>query len=411
MGVCEKRKLNIWFISAYDAPEGNSSRTYDYATELTDLGHNVTLFTSSYCHFTHRERLDKNEKWREEYFGKVRVFWLKTIPYNGNGLKRAANMISNAYRAFWVGSTRNERPDVIFGPSVPLFTGIAALLLAKIKRCPFIFEVRDIWPQALIDLGALSERNPIAIIFKMMEIVLYKQAKKIIAVLPYAYKHICNYGILKENIIWIPNGVKLSRYAEINPYSGGTRMTLTVMYLGGFSLTHDIDTIIEAARILKDEKGFKFIIIGGGKGKDKCEETVRLHSLNNIIFKDPVNKVEIPHVLEEADVLIASVRNTPVYQFGINSNKIFDYLGSGRPIIFAGNTPNDPVTDACAGITIPPEDPIAMSDALKKMMHMSPLERKQLGNNGLEYARQHFDTHILAKHLENVIMHSLGEQV
>lgn len=320
-------------------------------------------------------------------------------------------MISNAYRAFWVGSARNEKPDVIFGPSVPLFTGVAALLLAKKKKCPFIFEVRDIWPQALIDLGALSEKHPIAIILKLMEIFLYKRAKKIIAVLPYAYKHICKYGVLKENVIWIPNGVKLSRYADNKPYSGGEYKALTVMYLGGFSLTHDVDTIIETARILKDEKGFKFIIIGGGKGKDKCEEAARLHSLNNIIFKDPVNKAEIPHVLECADVLIASVKNTPVYQFGINSNKIFDYLGSGRPIIFAGNTPNDPVADAHAGISIPPEDPIALSVALKKMMDMCPLERKRLGNNGLEYARQHFDTQILAKQLENVLMHSLGDQL
>jgi len=179
------------------------------------------------------------------------------------------------------------------------------------------------------------------------------------------------------------------------------------MYLGGFSLTHDVETIIEAARLLKDEKGFRFVIIGGGSGRDRCEEAVRKYSLDNIVFREPVSKAQIPHVLESADVLIACVKNTPVYQFGINSNKIFDYLGSGRPIIFAGNTPNDPVADARAGLSVPPEDPEALSVALKKIMQMKPLERKRLGDNGLAYARRFLDTRILAAQIEHELYQSL----
>lgn len=404
MKTTEKRKLNILYISAYDAPEGNSSRTYDYATELVDLGHNVTLMTSSYSHFTNKERLKGNEKWREEWFGKVRVFWLKTPPYKGNGFKRAVNMVTNAYRALFVGLKLDEKPDVIIGPSVPLFTGLSAFILSKFKKSQFIFEVRDIWPQALIDIGALSKRNPITIVLRMIEIFLYKKAKKIVAVLPYAYKHICKYGVPHENVIWVPNGVKISRYKNIKSYSGGTKNALAVMYLGGFSLTHDVRTIIEAAKKLKDETNIKFIIIGGGKGKTQCEKIAKQYSLNNVIFKESVEKKEIPSVLEKADVLIATVKNTPVYQFGINSNKIFDYLGSGRPIIFAGNTPNNPVADAQAGVSIPPEDSIALSNALTRFLKMKPQERQQLGDNGLEYAKQHFDTHLLAKKLEKVFL-------
>jgi len=403
----EKKKLNIWFLSAYDTPEGNSSRTYDYSEELARFGHDVTLFTSSYSHFTHKEILNENEKWREEWFGRVRVVWLKTTPYEGNGLGRAINMISNAYRSFVVGAKMDERPDLIVGPSVPLFTALSAFLLSKLKKCEFIFDVRDIWPQALIDLGVISKNHPMTMIFRLIEIFLYKNAKIIIAVLPFAYKHICKYGILPERVVWIPNGVKLRRYQNIKPYLGGKENELTVMYLGGFSSTHDVETIIDAARILKDETGIRFIIIGGGKGKKKCEEIAQKDSLDNIIFKDSVDKKDIPSVLEDADVLVASVRNTPVYQFGINSNKIFDYLGSGRPIIFAGNTPNDPVSDANAGISIPPENPLAISNALRDFVKMAPQKRCQLGNNGLEYAKQHFDTSVLAKQLEKVLLQSV----
>lgn len=96
--------MNICYISAYDTPEGQSSRTYDYATELAQLGHQVTMFTSSYNHFTKEEYLGKYEKWREERFEGVRVFWLKTTPYQGNGLKRVFNMFSNSYQALPVES-------------------------------------------------------------------------------------------------------------------------------------------------------------------------------------------------------------------------------------------------------------------------------------------------------------------
>ena len=197
-------------------------------------------------------------------------------------------MIANAYRALTVGFRINEKPDIIIGPSVPIFTALSAFVLSKLKNCQFVFEVRDIWPQALIDLGVLSERHPVTIIFKMIEKFLYKKATKIIAVLPYAYRHICKYGIPREKVVWIPNGVKLTRYSNVKIYSGGTPNILKTIYLGGFSLTHDVDTIIDAALILKGEN-IEFIIIGGGSGRKRCEEKARKHSLNNIVFKDSNN--------------------------------------------------------------------------------------------------------------------------
>jgi len=398
--------MNIWFISAYDTPEGQSSRTYDYATELANLGHKVTFFTSSYSHFTHEERLKPGEKWREEWFGKVRVIWLKTIPYKGNGLWRGANMLNNAWRAYWIGKSLKKKADIIFGPSVPLFTGLSAYLLSRKKKCPFCFEVRDIWPQALIDLGVLSEKNPVTWLFQQIEIFLYRHADQIIAVLPFAYKHVCQYRIPSARVAWIPNGVNLKRFADCKPYSGGRTDKLVVMYVGGASATHGIDTIIEAAKCLQEEKNeiVHFIFIGADKQKKYYIDTANTYQIKNIEFRGSIPKSQVAQAQEEADVLVASVKDTPVYQFGINSNKVFDYLASGRPIIFAANAPNNPVADANAGISIPPDDPEAMVVAIKTILLMAPEKRRIMGENGRNYAEAHFDVRLLAKKLENILL-------
>ena len=398
-------KLNVWYISAYDAPNGQSSRTYDYAVELTDLGHQVTMFTSSYNHFTHEEHLRKGEKWREEWFGKVRVIWLKTVPYEGNGFGRGLNMLSNAWRAYRAGKCIAPVPDIIFGPSVPLFTGLSACFLAGALRSSFCFEVRDIWPQALIDLGTLSERNPLTWFLRIIEKYLYRRAEQIVAVLPFAYRHICRSGIDREKIEWIPNGVKLTRYAGCPPYDGGKPSSLVVAYAGGGSTTHDIEVILRAAKLLQDagEFGVRFVIIGAGKKSAELSELLESLKVKNFEFRSAVPKRDLPSALAVGDVLVASVKDTPVYQFGINSNKLFDYLGAGRPIIFAGNAPNDPVADAGAGLSIPPENPRAMSEAIRVFLEMPPAERKRLGDNGLRYAREHFDTKVLAQKLETIL--------
>ncbi len=396
--------LKIWYISAYDAPEGQSSRTYDYATELTNLGHKVTFFTSSYSHFTHEERLTPDEKWREEWFGNIRVIWLKTFPYKDNGWQRGVNMLSNAWRSFWVGRQIKEKPDIIFGPSVPLFTGLSAYFLSKIKRSRFVFEVRDIWPQALIDLGLIKSNGIIDKVLSKIEVFLYKKAKKIIAVLPFAHIHITKFNIDKEKIIWIPNGVNLRRFSESTSYIK-PKDSFTIMYIGSFAATHEIQVILNAAKHFQKEgnKKIKFIIVGGGKRLHAQKDHTASDNLENVEFRGSISKGEIAQTQEEADVLVASVKDTPVYQFGINSNKIFDYLASGRPIIFAGNSPNDPISDASAGISIPPEDTAAMIKAIQTLFTMPSEDLQQLGKNGRHYAENNFDIRILAKKLERTL--------
>lgn len=397
--------MKIWFFSVYDAPRGHSSRTFDYSLELVKLGHEVTFFASSFNHFSQKNNLDARETHRIENVEGVRVVWLKTFPYKDNGLGRLINAFSFIYRAILVEKTCFNNPDVVFGPSVPLFLGVAASWIAGHRKARFVFEVRDIWPQALIDLGLISKNGLAKHFLRFMERFLYRRSDSIIAVLPFAYRHIYKSCKLTDGKVhWIPNGVRLARYEGIGEYDGGTSNCLRAMYVGGFSSTHDIKTILGAASLLCEEKqNIHFTIIGGGKSKEKNEEFIQKNQLANVTFLGIVPKSEIASAQTNADVLIASVKDTPVYQFGINSNKIFDYLASGRPILFAGNSPNDPVKEADAGISIPPENPKAMAEALKTFLHMKPSERKKLGTNGLNAAKSKYDTRELALKLEKIL--------
>jgi glycosyltransferase involved in cell wall biosynthesis len=405
--------MKIWYLSAYDQPNGHSSRTFWYASELAKRGHQVTMLTNSYCHFTHVERLSSNEKWRTEQIDGVQVVWLKTIAYKGNGWKRAANMMMNAFRCLQFAKHTEEIPDVVIGPSVPILTGWSACSIARSKGVAFVYEVRDIWPQALVDLNAISSKSFTYYTFRFIEKILYKKATLISAVLPLTYKHVENSGGNPAKVTWIPNGVNLSMFEGIDKFNGGGPEFLTAMYVGGFSITHDVITILEAAKILQDNTQckYQFVLVGTGKERKQCKAISESLGLENIKFLETVPKKDVPRLMAKADILIASVKDTPVYQFGINSNKLFDYLGSARPILFSGKAPNDPVAQSRAGLSISPESPRIMAKALIELYEMTPLQRVEMGQLGRKYAKENFDLIKLVDRMEVLLKESIRGKV
>lgn len=397
--------MKIWYLSAYDQPNGHSSRTFWYAAELAKRGHQVKMLTNSYCHFTHVERLTSSEKWKIEQIDGVDVAWLKTISYEGNGWRRAANMLLNAFRCLQFARQTEEVPDVVIGPSVPILTGWAASRIAKSKGAAFIYEVRDIWPQALVDLGKIKSGGLTEKIFKVIEKTLYNSAFHIVSALPYAHRHIVKYGINKNKITWIPNGVDLKPFEGFEEYNGGKSGYLKLLYLGRFAAGHDIKTILDCALILKEKYAdkLKFVLVGDGPDKDKYIERVKSEGINNVEFQPMVPKSEVASKCALADILIASIQDISVFKYGINLNKIYDYFASGRPVILAANTPNDPVTESGAGITIKAENPMLMAEAVISIFNMSPIDRAIMGKNAKNYARQYYDKCVLTDKYELIL--------
>ena len=403
--------MNIWYLSAHDQPKGLSSRTYDFSRELVNRGHRVTMLTNSYCHFTHVERLAPHEKWRIEEVDGIRVIWLRTIHYTGNSWGRGANMVSNAWRSLQVARSLSDKPDVVIGPSVPLGTGYAALEIAKSKGAAFVFEVRDVWPIALVDDGGLSKRNPVYYSFRFLEKHLYRKSHRISAVMPFLYDHVSESGGNPKNVGWIPNGVNFDRFSGFEGYDGGRKSPLVAMYVGGFGAAHDVITIVRAAKILQEKgnNGIRFVIVGDGVKRPECQREALLHALSNIEFRDPVAKSEVPRLQMESDILIACVLDSAAYRFGLNLNKMFDYFASGRPVVFSGNAPNDPVAESGAGFSIPPENPDAMVGALQKILGMSPEQRIEMGQRGRRFVENEYDMRKLAERMESLLFQAIRE--
>lgn len=404
--------MNIWYLSAYDQPRGQSSRTYIFSRELARRGHRVTMFTNSYCHFTHAERLGPHEKWRIEEDDGIRVAWLRTIHYTGNGVGRGMNMVSNTWRAFQAARTFSDVPDVVIGPSVPLLCGWAAMKLAQWHRAAFVFEVRDVWPFALAADGGISRNGPVYLAFRYIEKLLYRKARRISAVLPFIFDHVAESGGDPKKVTWIPNGVDFERFDGFEAYDGGKDFPLVAMYVGGFGASQDVISIVRAAAILQ-EKGidrYRFVLVGKGVKREDCEREAASLGLRNVEFRDPVPKKDVPKLQMEADILVASLIGTASFSFGMNSNKIYDYLASGRPMIFSGRTPNDPAASSGAGFSVPPENPVAMAGALERFLELSPGERIEMGKRGRRYVERENDIPKLVERMESLLTQAVEER-
>ena len=399
--------MNVWILNHYaDTPHQQATRSYDLGKQLVIKGHQVTIFASSFSHYRFtEEQLQPGEKWKVDNYDGVRFIWVRTTPYKGNTWRRAVNMLSYAWRAFWVGARLEERPDVIIGTCVHPFAPLSAYLLSVLKGSRFFYEVTDLWPQTLVDMGALSERNPITWGLRLLERFLFAKSEKIISLLPYVAEYLKGNGIPGEKAVWIPNGVDLSIFENLRTYDGGTSDAFTVMYLGGHSSYHGLEVVLDAARILQEEgwNGVRFVLVGDGAEKPNLVAYSDELGLQNVEFRGLVPKRELFKVLGEADALVYCFRRLPLLKYGVSPVKVFDYLASGRPVLYAVDGSNNPVAEAGAGITISPEDPMALAKAVKKLVSMGPEARIRMGSQGLEFVKRYHSIGALADRLESAL--------
>jgi len=401
--------MNLWIFNHYavtpDLPGG--TRHYDLGGELVKRGHDVVIFASSFHHYSHREtRLAPGECWKVEDIDGVKFIWLRTFPYKGNDWRRVLNMLSYMLRVWWLGrklpklNPQIKKPDVVIGSSVHLLAVLAAYGVAKHYKAKFIMEVRDLWPQTIIDMGELSERNPLTKLLKALERYLYRRAERIITLLPLAHEYIAACGIPREKIVWIPNGVDLSRFNTVKPRREPER-EFKVIYLGAHGRANALDVLLQAAAIVQGQGygDIKFILIGDGPEKPGLMALAKELGLRNVEFREPVPRAEAPKVLRAADSTVFILHDLPLYNYGISVNKLFDYLAASKPLILAGRPANNPVEEAHCGLTVPPRDPEALADAVIRLSQMPKEEREAMGRRGREYVEKYHSIPMLAERL------------
>ncbi len=387
---------------------GGGTRHYDFAKELIARGHTVTIVASSFHYARYKEMKSYNgTPYLKETIDGIDFIWFHTPPYYGNSIDRLRNMLSYTFKALrLLPKLLDTTPDIIIGSSVHLFAVYAAYRLSKRYKTPFIMEVRDIWPQTLIDIG-MPKWHPLVIAMSLLERFLYKKADKIITSMPYANRHIERFTHAEKKVVWISNGVDLKHidYTEKEPGK-----TLTICYTGAIGVANNLYPLIEVAEHLRSKKEIFFRIVGEGAQKARLQQLVLQKRLQNVSIEDAVPKQDVYKILQSSDVLFLCLQDSPLYKYGISLNKLYDYMASGRVVLFCGNAKNNPVKDANAGFTVAPNDIEALKESILRIYRMPQKERNEMGKRGREHVEKYYTIEHLADRLEKVLFDALRDK-
>lgn len=372
------------------------------------MGHEVTIAAASFSH-NRQKNIEMQEFIKEEYIDGIRYVWLKTPPYNGNGIGRVKNMLSFLHKLYKYEKEINKDspPDVVIASSTYPLDSYPANWMAKKHKAKFVFELHDLWPMSPMVLGNMSQWHPFIIVMQKAEDYWCRNADLVVSLLPDAYKHLVTRGMPMDKYIVIPNGISLNEWVDNEEELPGEHINtikslkdagkFLVGYLGGHAVSNGLNFLLEAANILKNYSDIHFVLTGKGAIKDDLINRSRKMGLSNITFLPPVPKTSVPELLTKMDALVFGYVKTPLGKYGSSENKFFDYMMSGKPIIKSSDVSNDMIKEANCGYSLPPGDVKGFADKILYMKSMNTKSLSQMGWNGRRYVLENFTYDKLAQ--------------
>lgn len=407
--------MHVLFLSHYFPPEVNApaNRTFEHARRWVADGHRVTVVTGVPNHPKgelfpgYRNRLVQ-----EEQMHGIRVIrtWMY-LTANEGFLRRTLNYVLFAAAAV-LASLRAERPDVVVATSPQFFCGIAGAVVARLKRRPFVLEVRDLWPDSIVQLGQL--RSPRAVRFlETIESALYRSAAGIVVVTRSFADHIAARGIPRERIAFVPNGIDPELFRPRAPgpaehallRENGLEGKFLVAYVGTLGLAHGLVTIVDAAERLRDEKDIVFLLIGDGAERARLEAEIARRGLTNVRLLGLRPRSEIPSWLAVIDLCLVMLRDLPVFATVIPS-KVFETLAQERPMLLAAprGEIRSLVEEPKAGFVIEPEDADALAGTVLAA-RANPADAAARARAGREWVERDYLRDALARRMAAFLEH------
>lgn len=377
--------------------EPGGTRSYWIARELIKNGHTITMLTAN--------PLAKVQKEIKQIDG-ITVIYLKE-PYSQEMsiAERLKTFVSFSLKSI-LEARRQKGIDLVIATSTPLTVGIPALYLKWFKKIPYVFEVRDLWPEVPIQMGAF--KNP-AIIksTRWFEKTLYRNAKHVVALSPGMQEGVMKY-IPKEKTSMIPNMSKIDEFWPREPDRKLLKQldlqpdTFKVIYLGAVGLANSADYIIDAAFLLKDDPSIEFVFLSKGSNENRLKERCKQSGLNNIKFLGFFPMKETSEIVNLCDVSLVTFANLPIL-YTNSPNKLFDSLSAGKPIIVnsAGWTKQMVEENNC-GFFVLPEQPEDLAEKIK-LLQSNPALTAKMGRNSRLLAETKFDKSILCSEFAAMI--------
>jgi glycosyltransferase involved in cell wall biosynthesis len=391
-------------FTTLDEPGG--TRHYEMAGYLVEHHHQVTVITSPVSYLTGAP----SEITSIGTPDGLTILQTYTYPaLHRSFVHRVFSFLSFMVSSFTAGM-RVKGVNLVWGTSPPIFQGLTAWALARLKRVPFLFEVRDLWPAFAVAVGVLH--HPVLIrAAEWVESFLYSHADLVVVNSPGFIAHVRQRGAHQVELV--PNGAAPEMF---DPQADGSQFReyynlagkFVVMYAGAHGLSNDLNTVLDAASLLLDQKEIAIVMVGAGKDKPALVARAANMGLTNIQFISPIPKAHMAGALAAADACLAILKPIELYKT-VYPNKVFDYMAAGRPVILAiDGVIREVVEEARAGIFVPPGDGAKLAAAISQMAS-DQQKAREMGRLGQNYIDTHFNRLDLARRLADLMAGLAGE--
>lgn len=390
----------IYFHQHFVTPKGPGGiRSYAMAQRLIERGHRVTMVCGSIAGGDTGLDGQFVNGMRRGLSDGINIIELDLVYANADGfVKRARTFLQFAWRS--VGLAFTEQYDVLFATTTPLTAGIPGILARWLRGKPFVFEVRDLWPELPRAMGVI--RNPMVLwAMSVLEWLSYRSAHSLVGLSPGIVDGIAHRGVPRNRIALIPNGCDLKIFdGEVQPWRPAQVKSTDLMavFAGAHGMANGLDAVLNAAAALKKRgrDDIKLVLIGQGKLKVELQARAVREGLDNVVFHDPVNKTRLAGLMVATDLGLQVLANVPAFYYGTSPNKFFDYIAAGLPVL--NNYPGwlaEMIKQHQCGFVVPPEDPEAFANALEKAAS-DRAALKTMGKKGRKLAQDQFSRKQLA---------------
>jgi glycosyltransferase involved in cell wall biosynthesis len=397
--------MNILYLNHYAGSPalGMEYRPYYLAREWVRLGHSVQMIAADFSHVRSTQPPAGDQR-----IDGIAYRFHATPRYQGNGLGRVKN-IAAFLRAVWADTprlVREFRPDVVIASSTYPMDIWVARRIARRAGAKLAFEVHDLWPLSPIELSGMSPWHPFALLCQAAEDAAYRNADVVVSMLPKVHAHMASRGLDLGKLHIVPNGITLDEWeGEPPPLREDVLQALAaaraagrtvVGYAGSMGLPNALDTLLDAAALLR-EQPFSIVLVGSGHEQARLAARARDEGLAHVHFLPPIPKAQVPAFLAAIGIAYIGWQRVPIYRFGIAPNKLMDYLMARAPVLHAVEAGNDPVAEAGAGLTVPPESPQAVADGLLQLAALPADARRAMGERGRAFVLANHTYPVLAQ--------------
>lgn len=404
--------MRILFVSQYFPPEmgAPAARVYELSRHWVQQGHEVTVLTGFPNHPTGILHAEYRSKWKrllyKEQVDGIRVVrvWLLPFP-NRKPYERVLNYLSYCFSSSLAG-TFLTRPEIVVATSPQLLVGISGWWLARVNRIPFVFDVRDLWPESLMAVGLAGKNTTLYRTLGRTAEFLYRRCDRLVVVTPAFRDHlIANWGIPLEKISVVENGVETELFTPDG--RDGIRRELrldekfVVSYIGTLGMAHGLDTLLETAGQFQTERPeITFLLVGEGAEKEKLRSVAAKQGLKNLIFIGQQRRELIPGIIRSSDVCLVLLKKSDIFKTVIPT-KLLEFMSCGRPVIVAvDGQAREIVENAQAGLYVEPENAKALARAIMKL-YSEPALCQRFGDSGRRWVTKYLSRRRTAeKYLE-----------